>query len=84
MGQVLDCSKCCTNADEENQEINDDNGAKRISQQPNYVDTTKSTRYSDYGAKTAAQKVSSPFFNPSEVVIFCEEEDFFNVCLECL
>lgn len=54
MGQVLDCSKCCTNADEEKQEINDDSGAKRISQQPNYAETTKSTRYNDYSAKSSA------------------------------
>lgn len=60
MGQVLDCSKCCTNADEENQEINDDNGAKRIAQQPAYADTTKTTRNSE-NAKTAAQKVSFIF-----------------------
>jgi hypothetical protein len=77
MGQVLDCSKCCTNADEENQEINDDNGAKRISQQPNYVDTTKSTRYSDYGAKTAAQKVINPFFQSFWGCYFLRRRRFF-------
>jgi len=26
----VDCTRCCTTAEEENQEINDDNGAKRI------------------------------------------------------
>ena len=72
MGQVLDCSKCCTNADEENQEINDDNGAKRIAQQPAYVDTTKSTRYSD-SAKTAAQKVSFLFSSIFLRILFFRE-----------
>ena len=73
MGQVLDCSKCCTNADEEKQEINDENGAKRISQQPNYAETTKSNRYNDYSAKSAAVQVSSLFLQSFRCCYFYTE-----------
>jgi len=77
MGQVLDCSKCCTNADEDKQEINDENGAKRISQQPNYADTSKRNPYNDYGNKSAATQVSFQSFNPSDAVILIHRRKIF-------